>query len=337
MGYETSEIQELVRQHGSIRKAAEASGIDRRTIQRKLNGDNRTDSRPYEVAALPEGDIPIEDIISAKERQFEAVQARKKAEMWRETSIKIKGPVGILWFGDPHLDDNGCNIKLVKRDLAIARSSPAILAANLGDTLNNWVGGLQKLYAHQDMGESRAMRMARWFTESAPWWLWIYGNHCLWPTANTNLMKHFASEASGITQDWQARVQLNFPNGRKSKIHAAHNFPGHSQYNKLHGPMKKAGKSPADLLICGDKHCWALQQDEDAESGHVQWFARARGYKFIDSYGEQLGYDSQQYGAAIMSVYDPGNSGPGFLQCFADATEGAEFLKWKRDRWEAGR
>ena len=307
--------------------------MSRTTLTRKLKAIDR----PYSVKELPDGDLPIEDIISAKERHFEASISRKKAEMWRETSIKIKGPIGILWFGDPHLDDDGCNIKLVKRDLAIAQSSQAILPANLGDTLNNWVGGLQKLYAHQNMGESRAMRMAKWFCESAPWWLWVYGNHCLWPTSNTNLMKHFASEASSITQDWQARVQINFPNGRKSKIHAAHNFPGHSQYNKLHGAMKKAGKSPADLLIAGDKHCWALQQDEDAESGHVQWFARARGYKFIDSYGEQLGYDSQQYGAAIMSVYDPDKDGPGFLQCFADAEEGADFLKWKRSRWESGR
>lgn len=285
---------------------------------------------------MPAGDIPIDDIIAAKERQFAAITARKKAENWRETRIKIEGPVGIIWFGDPHLDDNGCNISLVKRDLAIAKNTPGLLAANLGDTLNNWVGGLQKLYAHQDMGESRAMRIAKWFCDEVPWWLWIYGNHCLWPTANTNLMKYFACEASAITQDWQAKVQLKFPNGRIAKIHAAHNFKGHSKYNRLHGPMSQGLESggEADLLIAGDKHCWALHQDEHEKNGRVYWTARARGYKFVDSYGEQLGFGSQTHGAAIVSIFDPEKDGPGFLTCFADAEEGAEFLKWKRRKYE---
>ena len=60
---------------------------------------------------------------------------------------------------------------------------------------------------------------------------------------------------------------------------------------------------------------------------------RARGYKYIDQYAENLGYASQQHGATICAVIEPRADSPAqFVKCFADLAEGAEFLAWKRGR-----
>ena len=60
---------------------------------------------------------------------------------------------------------------------------------------------------------------------------------------------------------------------------------------------------------------------------------RARWYKYIDQYAENLGYPSQQFAATVCEVIEPRASSPAqFVKCFADLAEGAEFLTWKRGR-----
>jgi hypothetical protein len=58
----------------------------------------------------------------------------------------------------------------------------------------------------------------------------------------------------------------------------------------------------------------------------------ARGYKFIDSYSDQLGYGSQKFGASITAIIDPSAEGVRRIRCFPDLEEAAEFLTWKRSR-----
>jgi hypothetical protein len=65
----------------------------------------------------------------------------------------------------------------------------------------------------------------------------------------------------------------------------------------------------------------------------VYWLLRARGYKYIDSYADNLSYASQQHGATICAVIDPkAESEARFVTCFADLGEAAEYLEWKRAR-----
>lgn len=135
-------------------------------------------------------------------------------------------------------------------------------------------------------------------------------------------------------EEWQARFRLVFPNGREARIHAAHDFPGHSMWNTLHGPQRAAHtKAEAHLYVAGHKHNWALHQEESASREFTYWLARCRGYKFIDHYGENMGYLPQQDGASILSVFDPeARSEASFVQCFADAEAGGDYLQWLRNR-----
>jgi hypothetical protein len=88
----------------------------------------------------------------------------------------------------------------------------------------------------------------------------------------------------------------------------------------------------ADIFACGHKHEWAINESENANRDFVYHLIRARGYKFIDSYSDQLGYASQKYGATITAVIDPMADGVKRIRCFPDLEEAAEFLTWKRSR-----
>jgi len=65
----------------------------------------------------------------------------------------------------------------------------------------------------------------------------------------------------------------------------------------------------------------------------VYTLLRARGYKYIDQYAENLGYPSQQFAATVCAVIEPKADSPArFVKFFSDLAEGAEFLAWKRGR-----
>jgi UDP-2,3-diacylglucosamine pyrophosphatase LpxH len=290
------------------------------------------------VKPLPDKNIPFKERLEMKRKRSMQLIKAKDAERWNEHKFKTNEPIGIVWFGDPHIDDDGCNMDLLIRDLDIVNATDGLLAANIGDSLNAWSGRLKVLYANQHVTEDEALEYFKWFMEYVPWWLNIYGNHCDWPTPNKAAMRVFAEKASLATADWQAQIKLAFPNGREVKIHAAHDFPGNSQWNSLHGNMKKAKMSQqADIYISGHKHNWAIHQVEDQDTNRVTWAMRARGYKSVDSYAEHLGFGSQQFGASVVSVINPQVDGPSMIHCFADIVEAAGFLKYLRKKYASKR
>lgn len=334
--YTANEIQEAIRQYGSQEKAAAELGITRAKL-RWIMGKAVS---PVTAEPLPPDDIPVEELVSRMVRDYTVKAKYHEAENnWRKHSLPIDGPFAIMWFGDPHLDDNACNWPVLMRDIAIAKSDPAILPANMGDTLNNWVGGLQKLYAHQNVSESRALKLYQWLLDEVPWWLWLFGNHCLWPTHNAGVMRQLALQGNPTALgEWNIKVALELPCGRQLKINAAHNFKGHSRFNKLHSLQLESMESgaEADIVIAGDHHVWATAQGEHEKNANIYNLIRARGYKGAGQYERMNGFGSMKYGHAVMTVIDPRREGPGFVTTFADAEYGALVLRLLREDYFAG-
>lgn len=322
-----------LQEYGSQAKAAAALGISRSGFQAQLRDARASVEPKVTLPQFPDDDLPVEDLIERMERRYEKRHDAHQARQWFPVKVSVEGPVGILWFGDPHVDDDGCNWPLLRRHVELAKQ-PGIFGANIGDTTNNWAGRLARLFANQETSQKTARKLARWFlTESGiDWLLWLLGNHDAWGDGS-DILRLMNAQAIPM-EDWQARFRLVFPNGREARIHAAHNFPGNSMWNTLHGPQRAAHtKAEAHLYVAGHTHNWALHQEESASREFTYWLARARGYKHLDSYAENLGHVSQKEGAAILSVFDPdATSMTGFLTCFADPEEGSAFLSWKRQR-----
>lgn len=304
-------------QTGSYRGAARVLGVHHDTVRRKL--------ARVSAPVLPEADLPAEEIIAHKIAHFERITRRKAAEKWMPFKLDETRPFAIVWFGDPHLDDDGCNWPLLRRDIALAANTPGCYAACIGDITNNWVGRLMRLYAEQNTSRARARALARWFLNDAgvPWLFWVMGNHDAWESGEHILE---LSSRGTLMQSWDAKVEIRAA-GKSWRVHAAHNFPGHSQWNIGHGPAKAAKMtSDADLFVCGHLHDWTVQQFESRD--RVATVVRTRGYKWHDPHATTLGFQQSQSGASVMTIFNPAAPDPsGRVLAFADVATGAGVLR----------
>jgi len=279
--------------------------------------------------------MPIEDMVAHLTKRSQERKAAYDARRWIECDVTLDGPIGLAMIGDPHVDDDGCDWEMLNRDLAVLDKHQYILTAGLGDYNNNWVGRLSRLYADQGTTGKDAWQLVKWLINRLRPFLLIKGNHNLW-SGHGDPLDWMTSGDSTITSDWQARIGLKFRNGAECRIISAHDFPGQSMWNPLHANARKAKESGAraHVYVAGHRHTWGVAQHEDAESNHVYWLARARGYKVIDSHAEQLGFLSQRYGHSVLAIIDPDHYGsPRFVQMFSDLEEGAEYLAWRRARF----
>lgn len=327
----------------SIAAAARASDISVETYKSHLRMARERGLMPFKRAEpltseiifpdLPSSELPAEELIEQACKRFEGHREARDARRWMEIKVKTNKPIGICFMGDPHVDNNGCNWPLLRRDTDILRDTPGMYAVNIGDLTDNWVGRLMRLYADQEMSKKQAWKLAKWLMRDAGinWLCHLLGNHDLWQDGPYLIKANAAPQVP--VEEWQSRFQIVFPNGKRVKIHAAHDFPGNSIWNPQHGPQKASMLfEQADIYACGHKHNWAINEGENANRDFIYWLIRARGYKFIDSYSDQLGHGSQKYGASITAIIDPTNSDTKKIRCFPDLQEAAEFLTYKRSK-----
>lgn len=333
--------QEAVAKHGSIGKAAIALGLARSTIQNRLAAAGRTDlDAPLPVptaAPLPDPDLPIEAIVAHRKAAFERKHAHHLAKRWRKYHVPARGPYALMFFGDPHLDDDGCHLPLWESHVELAASTPNLFAINIGDTTNNWAGRLARLWADQNASAETARKLVKHYLaeRGIPWLLWLSGNHDLWDGPVGRSVFEKDAPAFVTLEDWQAKVTLVSPNGHELRLWAAHNFKGNSIWNPMHGPLRAAQMEDwAHLYVAGHHHNCGIVQHENPHRGFIANLMRVRGYKYIDDYAELHQFGQHQFGASGVAVIDPDGDKLNAVTCFLDPFEAVDFLHWKRGRYE---
>lgn len=289
-----------------------------------------------ELPVFPDDDVPIESVIDHMTNRFTKKQASYAAHTWFPVSVKESKPIGLLFVGDPHLDDNGANWPLIREHAQICKDTPGIYAVNIGDSTNNWAGRLIRKYADQDSSLKTGRRLVEWFLldSGIRWLVYLLGNHDRDEEAIFGLMAKRFGTKQIVMHDWEARFVLRFPGGQDVRVYAAHDFPGNSMWNPLHGPVKAAmfGNN-IDILVCGHKHHWAVSQWELPEQDSTPLMLRVRGYKHFDDFAKRIGKIEQKEGASILAVINPGaRSVAGRVVPFVDVAEGADYLTWLRGR-----
>lgn len=323
----------------SIRAGAHTAGLSRSAFRDSIVEYERShvDGDGLVFPDFPPDSVPIERIIDTLEERSTIRRASYDAHTWFPVKVKDTKPIGVMWFGDPHVDDDGCDWGLLKSHIELCKK-PGVYAANIGDTTNNWAGRLITKYASQETSVKTARRLAEWFMldSGIRWLVFLLGNHDQWGDGSeilSQMAKRHATQKV-VMHDWEARFSLNFPNGEKINIWAAHDFPGDSQWNPLHGPVKAARFGPdVDLLVCGHKHNWGVSHWELADKGTCPLMIRTRGYKFNDEYARRIGKTEQSEGASIFTVINPHSATRGGrLMAFADVERGVDFLQWLRGK-----
>jgi hypothetical protein len=333
----------------NMTRAAQKLNIARPTLQSRLRtiekiGFKLPDAPEIVLPDLPDDDIDAREIIKHACESFKKRDAFERAVRWFPVKMRTNEPIGVAFIGDPHIDDSGTNWPLLQDHIEILEKTPGLYAIGCNDIANNWVGRLMRLYADQNMSRKRALKLAHYLLAETDikWLCHVLGNHDAWNEgaaiyrmmAKQKKNKNSALDAPQVpVLDWEAKFQLEFPNSRNCRIWMAHDFPGNSQWNSLHGPQKTAlMRDEAHIYACAHKHCWAMHQEEHHEREFTYWLIRSRGYKFLDKYALVHGFGTQREGATITAVIDPKAEGATFVHCFSDLGEAAEYLTWKRQR-----
>ncbi|SOY65603.1 conserved hypothetical protein [Cupriavidus phytorum] len=318
---------DLIQQYGSVRAAARAMGVSESTLRSRLERGAQ-----FEAAEQIDEDLPIEELLEIRKRKFAQKARAETANKVVDIKVKVAGPVGILHFGDPHVDDDGTDIVALEKHAKLIRDTEGLFGANIGDVSNNWVGRLARLYAEQSTTAKEAWRLTEWFIGSVDWLYLVGGNHDAWSGAGDPL-QWLARGISGVHKDHGVRMSLNFPNRSSVMVNARHDFAGNSIYNPAHGVMKATHFGTRDhLSICGHKHVSGYGVLKDPDSGRVCHALQIASYKVYDRYAKERGFRDSSLSPCAVTVIDPAlpDSHADKIKVFWDADEGAAFLKYKR-------
>lgn len=326
--------------NGNRTKTAAALGYSVRTFMTRLaniKNKRKIDKPEYSFTPLPLDDVPIDELIEHRKRQFKHKRAHEEASKLIPIRIKLEGPIGLLFFGDPHVDDDGTDIEALERHTQLVRDTEGLFAVNVGDTTNNWVGRLARLYSDQSTSASQAWRLAEWFIGRCDW-LWIIaGNHDLWSGAGDPL-RWIAKQQDALYKSSEARIALRFPNGREVRINSRHDHAGSSIWNPAHGPMKAAIMGTRDhLYVAGHKHESAYSVLKDAISGIAMHALKVSSYKVYDRFAKDRGFRDNTLSPCAVAIIDPDlpPEHPDLIKVFWEPEVAVEYLKVIRERYKS--
>jgi hypothetical protein len=292
-------------------------------------------SRGVEVPLLPQELRPVEQLLDEREHKFAQHKAAKEARKLIRIPVKIDGPIAIAHFGDPHIDDDGCDISLLRKDVDVVKRTRGMYAMNCGDTSNNWVGRLARLWEQQSTSGPEAWQLVEWFLREIDWLVILGGNHGAW-SGTGDPVRWIIDHGQTIFDNYGARVALMFPNGREVRINARHDFRGHSMWNPAHGPMKAAKMGWRDhILTCGHTHVSGIALEKDPSTGLISHIYRVASYKTYDRYAHEEGLPDQNVFCNVVTIIDPSraDNDPNLVRAFYnDVEHAADYLTWIRER-----
>lgn len=333
---------DAVAQYGTIAKAAQTLGIPNRTLgeryRRGLSKDYKPNGNPdkpeaeFEYTPLPSEGLSFDELVEQRVARFKKKQAYEDARRLIAVRVKLDGPIGIWHFGDPHVDDDGTDLGMLLDHARTVRKTPGLFGANVGDTTNNWVGRLARLYGEQQTTAPEAWVLAEGFLNLVDWLYLIGGNHDAWSGAGDPI-KWIQRGKSAPYMSSEVRLELKFPNGNTCRINAHHDFNGHSQYNPAHGPMKATLFGHRDhIAVAGHKHISGHGVLKCPSTDTVLHSFLVASYKKYDRYALDKGFRDQRIGPGVFTVIHPDreNTHPDFVTFFWSMEAGLDYLKYLR-------
>ena len=283
------------------------------------------------VSQIPSRSRDLDTLLRDNASAFQ----RKRASADGTRSVQISqphnGPYAILFFGDPHAGDDGCDIEKLCYDLDLVRSEPHVYGANMGDLTNNWVRALGHLYGSQTTTQGDEEKLMEWLIKALDWLFIILGNHDKWSAVAELLCRQHG--VLGVSHGGMFTV--NTPDGKRPfVVDARHTHKGNSMYNASHGQLKRVYRgSPAHLVIGAHIHTSAVTITKNGVTGRIGHAVRVGSYKRVDDYADASGFDDETISPSVMAVVDPSASDEGFVHVFHDVDQGVRFLRALRNEF----
>lgn len=333
-----------VAKYGSQAAAARALNINRKTFISRLDAERIASKSADNVLTfpeLPDRREPIESLIKRRAEHFERQKSHAKAATWQQIQVADRKPIALVLMGDPHVDDDGCDWPALMDDVAYMRDTPGMYGLNIGDSTNNWVGRLARLFGNQETSQSSARQLCEWLLTGAGinWAAVLLGNHDEWNEGGEIIKRMCSAAPVRIpVHEWAAKLEFVFPNGATCRVNAAHDFKGRSIYSTTHGPLREAiwHQDGAHVLAAGHIHYGGLQQVE-IPGGHNPWLVRVRGYKNFDSHALVNGFHEGSRFRSVVVIIDPTAPAAERVSVFGSVRQGAAVLRAMRGEKNADR
>lgn len=281
---------------------------------------------------FPEGDLSIGELIQLKKEVSRRARAAADHSKLIDVRVNIEGPIGLTIFGDPHVDDDACDIERLELDLDTVTKNQAMFAGHLGDLTNNWIGRLTTKYADQVATRKHAKRLIQWVLKDRPNLFVVQGNHDLW-NSGSDLIDWALEGQSVINRPHGVRLNLKFPAGDPIRIHARHDFPGNSIYNDTHALRRELAFGVRDhILLAGHRHTDGHSMLALPEDPWVSFLFRVSGYKMVDDYAEQNRFIEKRFAPSVTLILNPKAEPHSKVKPFWDTLEAADYLKFLRRR-----
>ena len=272
----------------------------RKTLKPKIVEDS-----PFRVADRDPEMMPVEDIISFRQKAYKQKKKSKESRRLVDININVDGPIGIAHFGDPHVDDEGTDLSQIIMYMDTINDTEGMFAGNLGDIQNNWIGRLSALYGQQSTSAKESWKLTEYFVNKLNWLYLVAGNHDVW-SGDGDPLEFIMRDHKGLYERWGARMNLIFPNGKEIRINARHTFKGNSMWNTAHGVAKAAQMGWKDhVLTCGHTHVSGYQVLKDPASGLISHALQVASFKIMDNYADKLGLDDKNIFNCPVTIIDP--------------------------------
>lgn len=322
-------IAEYIGMHGPIsdEESATMFKCSTRTARR---GRYLARNMGFTIPEPPPDELPVETLLERKSESFKIYKERHDFNHLIPIKVNLQGPIGICHFGDPHIDDDGCDIDQLVHDVEVVKNTDGMFAGNVGDTNNNWVGRLAHLHENQSTTAKQAWKLVEWFVKSVRWLYLISGNHGRWSGSRDPLL--WMMGESGNYGPSSVRFNLQFTNGREVRINARHDFKGYSQWNPAHGAMKAAQMGWRDhILTCGHKHISGYGISVDPATSMISHCIQVSTYKTIDSYAIDNNFPDHTISPHCVTLINPdAEKESELVQVFWSLDYAADYLNFLR-------
>lgn len=315
------------------RQAAKELGISTKGLDLRLQTIER---RSFTVPELPSSEVPLDELLDRRRADSGRKIVADAARDLVQVKINVSGPYGLMLFGDPHIDDPGCDFARLERHIGLAAKRPGyVLPGNIGDLQNNWIGRLARLHAEQSTTTRDAWRLVEWMMHSLDWLFLVDGNHDVW-SGSGNPLDWIVRGAVAYRQPHGVRLALNHPNGKTVRLHARHNFKGSSIYHDLHGLKRETFFGQRDhIIVAGHLHSGG-DEGTVTPDGTVAQLIRLSGYKVVDDYARQGQFTRKAIHPSALIIIDPDKpeTERDHVWCAPTIEAGIEYLDWLRARYE---
>ncbi len=325
-----AEAVKAVRDYGNVSAAAKALGKDRTTMQSRLRAAEAAGLTKRQTIANPSRWRPFDEIVAARKGEFERVKAAGDGRSLNTVMLPDDGPFCVIFYGDPHLDNPGTDLKLWERWVAPLNRAKHVYGFGLGDYLDNWLRVLGHLYATAEttapegwiLMEGYLDRMAEHLLGS------VGGNHDAW-SGHADLLAQLMVERGVLHRNNALRIALRTPSMREVTIGARHAFKGNSQWNPAHAITKAAQLGWRDtILVGGHTHVSGQGLVRDPDTGRLTWAYQVASFKMFDDYADTLGLMDKHVSPAIACVIDPRrpDTDPQLVTTFHDPEAAVSYL-----------